>query len=249
VTDDLMRQLREFQEYADRLGTVLAEAEAGLAQQVTGCDRSGAVTITLGRDGTPESAHVEAGWLRSLPSARFTEAVVEAGQVAASSRLKQWAQYLNDNAWRTERRAGPTYPGQRNATEPETSLSPADNASPRPQQRSLESLAEDTLTALRTVDQLAASSPLAARGTGSNLSGQLTVTVGKAGLLCCTAAPRWLAQQSGAALSRALNEALADARDDLAQAAAAPSPATHLDELFADALTILAAPPPPERQR
>jgi hypothetical protein len=110
-------------------------------------------------------------------------------------------------------------------------------------------LVEDVLAALHSVERIAARTPLAAQGTGANRTGQLTVTVSRSSALSCTAAPRWLSQQSGAALTRALNEAFEEARDDLAQAAAAAEAGAQLDPLFADALALLEASPDLPRPR
>ncbi len=71
-----MRQLLDLRRYADRLHAILAAAQAGVTQAATGSDRSGTVTIAHGSDGIPESARVEADWLRRLPSDRFADAVV-----------------------------------------------------------------------------------------------------------------------------------------------------------------------------
>jgi len=192
---------------------------------------------------TVRPLRVEPDWRRHLDAERFADAVVEAFQVAAGERMAAWSQTLHQEVggWKAGAVDGQVdQPAQSPAADqlPESIARALDN----PQPRALYLLADDAIGALGRVEEIAAASPLALTGTGSSGAGRLTVTVSKVGLVSCTAQPRWVAQQSGSALTAALTDAQAAARADLDRAAQAPAPAAHLDQLLADAVALVSDP-------
>jgi hypothetical protein len=234
MNEDLLGEVALFQRRAASLRARLERAQAAAGQPAAGTDRSGAVTIRLATDGVPASAEVAETWLRTLGPQRFTAAVVEAANVAAAQRLTWWAEAMRE-----------PHRGQGQTAAPHSPHVPwsAPDATAGQQVRAASSVAEDMLAALRNVDDLATRSPLVVQGVGLDPGRKIKVTVSGGGLVACQAAPRWLPQQSGAALTRALNQALTTARAALDRARRAPSPTNELDQLFAEAMAILTQPP------
>ncbi|GAA1809209.1 hypothetical protein HC028_26015 [Planosporangium flavigriseum] len=237
MADDIIDQLHELRRYAAGLRDSIVRAQSNAPQRAEGRDSSGAIRAELGPDGVPESVFVDADWSRRLDAARFGAAVVEACQAAARERMAQWSRALDGQDWRS--RAD----GLRgDEPRPDTDPLPAGvrDAVSEVRTRPIDELAEDMMRAFDGVGELAAASPLLVTGAGASGSGRLVVTLSKAGLVSCSAEARWVSQQSGSMLTTALSEALAAARGDLARAAGAPNPAAQLDQLFAEALAILA---------
>jgi hypothetical protein len=221
VTDDVVRrfdQLRVRCEGLSRHGSHAAETIPVLAE---GVDRTGSVRAEVGPDGLPIRFQVAHEWERRLRPAGVGPAVVEAWQAGTRARLAAWASGLS-------RPLGP--PRGR-----ESSERGVVTAAPRP----LEALADDLV---RVFDQLAAQRHLApAEATGRAGNDRLTLTLTPTALLSCTVEVRWAVEQSGARLTTALNEALAEARAQLPVSAPDRSITdAGLDTLACEALELLA---------
>ena len=239
MTADLLAALRQFQRYATATHNLLAQAEARVPNRVEAADRSGAIRVVLGGDGLPESIVVGADWQHRLTAAGFGAAVLEACQIAAGKRMTAWSQTLRADGLRVR--------ADRLRDEPYTqSSAPVDPLPPdlrrrvdsaRP--RALEHLADDVLRAADRVAEFAETARFVATGTGADASKRLTVTVSNAGLMSCTAEPRWVTWQPGEGLTAALRQALRMARTELARASQGTVSTVGLDELFAEALAIL----------
>jgi hypothetical protein len=232
MTEDIVGQLQQFQQYAAGLHGLLEQAQASAPPVAEGTDRSGAVRAMLGPDGLPEWIRVEADWQHRLAPQAFGQAVAEACQVAGSARLAAWSAALQDQGLRSAADRLQVDDEAPLPTEPlPTEPLPAEPlpAEPLPSEwrrrieevrpRPLAELTEDVLRALDGVGELAAApAPVAASGTGSDDSGRVSVTVSEAGLISCAANVRWASAQTGSALTTALAQALGAADTDLARA-------------------------------
>ncbi|MGC4749923.1 hypothetical protein ACLQ28_30315 [Micromonospora sp. DT201] len=135
----------------------------------------------LGPDGLPEFIVVGPAWQRGLTADEFPVAVMEACQVAAGERMAAVSQVLHDEM---------AHPGAERLREHLAEQAEPAPVEPLPAQwrdqvnrvqpRPLEDLVEDVLRAADDVDALAAASPLAAVGTGTDASGRIVVTVSQA---------------------------------------------------------------------
>jgi hypothetical protein len=204
-----------------------------------GADGTGAVRVSIGSDGLPTSIRVEADWDRRLEPEAFGTAVVEAFQAAMGERLSEWSRTLQEDGWQTQvdrlqadvdRKPSAATSG----TIPPAFRRPVTN--PRP--RSLGELTEDMIKAFDNVDTVAAR-PVAATGTGTSARGKLVLTLSREGLVSCVAEPRWVSDQTAARLMNALGEALAKAKDELADFADDTEPARPLDSLLGEVLALL----------
>jgi hypothetical protein len=221
VTDDLVHQLGGLRRCADNLLGILQDAQDRLPERAEGADRSRAVEVEIGPDGLPTRFRVTPDWQRRLRPNAFGAAVAEACQGAASVRLANCTPRPHQR---------PAEPG---ATR--TVGGPPPDVPPRP-------LTEITQDLLRAFDDLAqaehrARRPDVARGVGGG--GRLTMTLSASGHVTCTAEARWVATQTGAQLTRALDEALADGRAHLVSAPPAGESIRGLDGLFAEAMATL----------
>jgi hypothetical protein len=238
VNDEIMAQFAQIQRYAAGLQGLLAEAQAMAPKRSQGADRSGAVRVTTGPDGLPVSFQVAPDWRSKVAAEAFGAAVVEACQAAIGDRLATWTNTLAEDGWqdKVERLKGgpadPAPPSQEPARIPPAFRRPADQAWPRP----VDQIAEEVLRAADGVGRL---TPSSASGTGSAARGKLTVTVNRTGLTSCTADPQWVSRQTAALLMNALGVALAAARADHQARSRRPEPATGMDRLIAETLSLL----------
>lgn len=236
MTEDLLRELAQIQQYASGLQGLMAQAQSAAPEQAEGTDASGAVRVVLGPDGLPESVRVEAGWQRRVEPAAFGNAVVEACQAAMGARMAAWTARLEDERWQSKvdqlQLGVDERPAEAGGEIPAVLRHPMEV-----QPRAIDEITEDLISAFDSVGQFTASPSSAV--TSSNSSGNLVITLSKAGLVSCAAEPRWVSQQTATRLMNALSEALAAARVELAKASDAPKPTAALDRLFAEALAAL----------
>ncbi len=244
---EILTELGRLQRYAAGLHGLIGEAQAQAPRDSAGTDPTGTVHAVLGPDGLPTRIDVDHDWARRLAPETVGSAVLEACQAAAGARLAACHRRLDHDAWRArvdQLRDALGAPEHSHPTDV-----PVAYQGPDVRPRALESVTEDLLaafdraaaTANRTAG--AAVSPLSTTVTSTDTSGRLTVTLAQAGLVACTAEPQWAAHQDGRNLARAVEEALAAARTNLAQAVAATSdPRAELDGLFDEALAMLRDP-------
>jgi DNA-binding protein YbaB len=239
MTEEILRELQQFQRYAAGLQGLIADAEGMAPRSAEGADSSGVVHVTIGSDGLPESIRVDSDWDRKLEPDAFGDAVVQAFQAAMGERLSAWTQTLQEDGWQgqvdrlqadVDRRPPAAAPGEI----PAAFRRPATTAKPR----GLGELTEDMIKAFDNVEQLARPAT-AATGTGTAASGKLVLTLSQHGLVACEAEPRWVSDQTAARLMNALGEALAEAKAELAELAGEPEPARPLDRLLGEVLALL----------
>lgn len=243
MTDDLMRELAQIQQYATGLQGLLATAQAEAPHSSEGTDRTGTIRVFLDSDGLPSSFRVEFGWNRKIAAEHFGGAVLEAFQAALAERLTVWTSTLNEQGWAAQanqlRLDIEEQPAASTSGEiPPALRRPTEVVNPCP----IDQVAEDMIKAFDQVESFAVPSPQATRGTGSSRSGKLVLTLSKAGLVSCTADSEWVSAQTAATLMNALGEALSAARADLENSAPRPAPSGNLDRLVAEALALLRDP-------
>jgi hypothetical protein len=243
VTDDLMRELAQIQQYAAGLQGLLATVQAEAPRSSEGTDRTGTIRVFLDSDGVPSSFRVESGWNRKIAAEHFGGAVLEAFQAAIAERLAVWTSALNEQGWaaqadqlRLDLEEQPAVSTPREI--PPALRRPTEVVNPRP----IDQVAEDMIKAFDQVGSFAAPSSQATTGTGSSRSGKLVLTLSKTGLVSCTADSEWVSAQTAATLMNALGEALSAARTDLENSTPRPAPSGSLDRLFAEALALLRDP-------
>lgn len=239
MDDDLLAQFAQIQRYAAGLQGLLAEAQAVAPQHSEGTDKSGAIRVQLGPDGIPMSFRVSGDWAQRLEPAAFGPAVVEACEAAIGHRLEEWTGSLDEDDWqdKVERLKG----GPNDTTPPSPSREPGRippalrRAVEEAEPRRLDLLAEEMITAFDNVESLVP--PPVEPASGS--TGTLTITLSSTGLTSCTAEPRWVSGQSAAGMMNALSAALTQARTDLENRGTDEEPATGLDRLLAQTLSLL----------
>lgn len=240
MDDDLLAQFAQIQRYAAGLQGLLAEAQAVAPQHSEGTDKSGAIRVRLGPDGIPTSFSVSGDWARRLEPAAFGPAVVEACEAAIGHRLEEWTGSLDEDDWqdKVERlKGGPndtTAPPREPGRIPPALRQAVEEAEPR----RLDLLAEEMIAAFDNVESFVP--PPVEPASGS--IGKLTITLSSTGLTSCTAESRWVSGQSAAGLMNALSAALTQARTDLENGVTDEEPATGLDRLLAQTLSLLNSP-------
>lgn len=238
MNEEIMAQLAQVQRYAAGLQGLLAEAQAMAPGRSQGTDRNGAVHVTIGPDGLPNSFRVAPDWKRKIKADTFGSAVLEACQAAIGERLSAWTNTLTDNGWqdKVERLKGgptdPAPPSQAPARIPPALRTAVELARPRP----IDQLAEEVLGAFGNVERFI---PSPASGSGSGARGKLTVTINNTGLTSCSADPRWVSEQTAAMLMNELGKALAEARANLQVQSQSPEPMTDMDRLITETLSLL----------
>lgn len=237
MTDDIIRDLRKIQRYAAGLQRLITDAQDKAPRSATGSDSSGAVTVTLGPDGLPNSFRVQPDWNRRVQPEAFGSAVMEAFQAAMGNRLNEWTSTLRKDDWqdrvdRLESEVERTPPAA--GAVPPAFRPPAKETRPR----SLGDMTEDMIKAFDNLDKIP-SQPQRPTGTGSSAGGKLQLTVSTEALVSCVAEPRWVADQTAARLMNALGECLSQARTQLATLSPTAEPGRPLDRLFGEVMGLL----------
>ncbi|WNE99220.1 YbaB/EbfC family nucleoid-associated protein [Streptomyces luomodiensis] len=246
MSEDIFRELQQFQQYAENLQRLMSDMHDRVPQSSEGTDPQGAVSVTLGADGLPESIKIASDWQRRRAVGDLGSAVVEAFESAMSDRLERWSRSLEQSGW--EARAEQLDDGLASSA----STAPA---RPFPEisdhdvryvlRRPLDESIEDALTALDAVDQLDANAFLPPEVTGDSAARRVTITVTAHALVSCEVDPQWAAGQSTVRLNQALNEALNDARGKLGSAespGAAGVANLHADGLMNEFLAMIKDP-------
>ena len=227
MTDDLLQDLARIKNYSAGLRRLIDAAQASAPARGRGTDRTGVVSAVIGADGLPRSFRLHQGWPGRLPPESLGKAVVEAYQAAMHDRLVTWSKTLEEQGWQEEADDLRAHPPS----------DPVEEAQPPTNPRSVDAVAEDMIRALDQVKDIAAAKQQIVTGIGSDSSGKLTLTLSGTGLVSCTVDAKWASTRTTTMLMRALGDALAAARADLARPHEQPSP--DLGALFAEALALL----------
>ncbi|GAA0702695.1 hypothetical protein GCM10009548_89750 [Streptomyces malaysiensis subsp. malaysiensis] len=247
MTDDLVREMLQFQQHAQQLQQLMSDMRHHMPRRSEGTDAQGAVTVQLGADGLPEAIKVASDWQRRQAPEMIGSAVVEAFGSAMSDRMERWSRAVQQSDWeaRTEqfdRDVPATFTGgAAAASPPQMPERDLRYVLPRP----LDEVAEDMLAALDSVDALDADSSDRVEATGLSSGRKVALTVTKGALLSCEIDPQWASAQSSVRMNQALAEALKSAHAKLREAEAARESGPtgpHLDGLFDEALAILKNP-------
>ena len=242
MTEDVFGELNRFRQYAGALQKMVARAQSMAPQRSEGVDRRGAIRIVLGKNGLPESIHVANDWQSRLTPEVFANAVTEAFQVAVGRRLEAWTKTLEDADWQgrierlqsnLENRSSPSPPADLPAAFKEN----LGRITPRPTNE----VVEDMLRAVESIDE-DSPTPKAVKGIGANSGRKLIIVLSENGIETCKADPKWVAQQTAAGLSGALNDALSSAHLSLKRAAKSKPKTSAPDGLLYEAMSIFVDP-------
>jgi hypothetical protein len=203
----------------------------------TGTDNSRLITVRVGRDGIPKSVRIDRHWQRGIAPEKFGGAVVAASQAAVAHQLRTWAVALRESGWISELddldRAAPVQP-----TTPAARPDPS-----RTSPRTIDAIAEELMSTLDSIAALPTGPGTpAAIGTGTDHTGELTITLSPIGLVSCRVDARQVARHSAATLMTAVAEALASAKANLANAPKRTVTMPALAALLDEALALLSNP-------
>jgi len=246
MTENLMTELSRLQRYASALHGLLQEAQAWSPDRAQGTDGSGAVSMTVGADGLPVSVCVSSDWNRRICPDAFATAVVEASRAAQGEWIASWIGALEREGWQAKAdRLHASLDGPAGASGPPPPAFRPDLAGVRP--RPLSVLAEDALKEFGAVEKLPPPSAAAVQATGRPAGGRFVLVLSRGGIVSCSADPGWVSQQTPDMLANAFAEALATAREALAESPDAASQraagtAGQLTGLFTEAIALLSEP-------
>ncbi len=246
MNDEFIEGLRQFQQQALNLQSMMTDMQQRMPQGVEGTDAQGAVTVRLATDGLPEFIRAASDWQRRQEPEAIGAAVGDAYGVAMSQQMTAWAQAFEDSDWQ-----GKADRLDSQFAQPEASAAPA--AQPDIPERDLryvvsrplDELAEDVLSAFDVVDRMDETASEPAEVEGTSAGRHVTLVVTKGALRSCEVDRQWAAGQSYIALNQAFEEALGDARGKLNSAEAAGADAIaglQVDSLLDEALAILRNP-------
>ncbi|MGW5695057.1 hypothetical protein ACWEWX_30150 [Streptomyces asiaticus] len=246
MSEDFIRELQQFQQYAENLQHLMSDMHDQVPRSSEGTDAQGAVSVTLGADGLPESIKLASDWQRRRAAGDLGGAVVEAFESAMSDRMERWSRSLEQSGW--EERAGQLDDGRASSASatpsrpvPEISDHDVRHVLYRPVDETI----EDVLTASDAVDQLDADSFLPPQVKGESAARRVTITLTAHALVSCEVDPQWAGGQSVVRLNQALNEALNNAREKVSSAespGAAGVANLHMGGLMNEFLAIIKNP-------
>ncbi|MFE2182724.1 YbaB/EbfC family nucleoid-associated protein [Streptomyces sp. NPDC059455] len=246
MSEDFIRELQQFQQYAENLQHLMSDMRDQVPRSSEGTDAQGAVSVTLGADGLPESIKLASDWQRRRPAEDLGGAVVEAFESAMSDRMERWSRSLESSGW--EERAEQLGDGRASSASttpsrpaPEISDHDVRHVLYRPVDESI----EDVLTAFDAVDQLDADSFLPPQVKGESAARRVAISLTAHALVSCEVDPQWAAGQSVVRLNQALNEALNNAREKVSSAespGAAGVANLHVGGLMNEFLAIIKNP-------
>ncbi|MBA6433483.1 hypothetical protein [Streptomyces sp. GMR22] len=246
MSEDFIRELQQFQQYAENLQHLMSDMHDQVPRSSEGTDAQGAVSVTLGADGLPESIKLASDWQRRRAAGDLGGAVVEAFESAMSDRMERWSRSLEQSGW--EERVGQLDEGRASSASatpsrpvPEISDHDVRHVLYRPVDETI----EDVLTASDAVDQLDADSFLPPQVKGESAARRVTITLTAHALVSCEVDPQWAGGQSVVRLNQALNEALNNAREKVGSAespGAAGVANLHMGGLMNEFLAIIKNP-------
>jgi hypothetical protein len=242
--EEILRDLVRLNQRAAGLEQLLTAIDRAAPARSEGIDRTGMVQAVLGPDGVPEVIQVHASWRERLPAASFAAAVAQACQAAMQERVQAWTRVLNQAGW--QERFGRLRSDSADTTaEPGPPPVPAAFRRDGSPPRDLGSLIEQAMSR----DDARSRPAQPPQGTGASPGRTIVLTLHPGGRVSCQADPRWVDQQMGTTLTKALGQALASARQELARATGkAPRPETG--GLLAELVAAIASEmrPSPEYQ-
>ncbi|QDL70464.1 hypothetical protein DNK48_14775 [Streptomyces malaysiensis subsp. malaysiensis] len=219
MSEDIFRELQQFQQHAENLRQLMSDMHDQVPQSSEGTDAQGAVSVALGANGLPEWIKLASDWQRRRPDGDLGGAVVEAFESAMSDRLERWSRSLEQSGW--EDRADHIDEGLASSASsapsgplPEISDHDVRHVLRRPMDESI----EDVLTAFDAVEELDADSFLPPKVTGESAARRVAITLTAHALVSCEVDPQWAVGQSTVRLNQALNEALNNARGKVGNA-------------------------------
>jgi hypothetical protein len=216
--EDMLRDLELLSHRGERFRQLFADLGQAAPGHSQGSDRSGAVMVVLGPEGLPDAIRVHPNWRERLPVGALAAAVAEASALALQHRQAQWAQALDKSGWQ-QRLDGLDHPGGTHPGPGSSYRAAPRRPIGRVRCQSLGDPAEDAIRRLDAVLSMGASARQAPPGgTGVNDEGTVAISLTPGGQMSCQADARWVERQSPMALERALNAALASARQSLAGA-------------------------------
>lgn len=233
MTDEILRRVQHLQRQARGLQDLMASLQAHASQRAAGYDATRSVHVFIGVDGLPTAIRVELGWRDQLAPQAMGDAVLEAFTAAVAEAMQAWSRALEQTSWRS-RAAEPEAQAVHHGNEADRTSLPtvvgfAANRDPQ-------EIAEDVLRAsdrLRT--QASGEVPV---GVGADQSGNVSITLSRAGLQACSVQAAWASRQGGSALTAALSNALRTARTEL-DARAGQSAPDGFNQLVGEALAAL----------
>lgn len=241
MSEEILRELRQMQQYAAMLQGLLDEAQGRAPERSQGEDSAAVVGVVLDSAGIPVEIRVGSGWERQIEAAALGAAVLDAFGQAAQTRTQAWAASLESGTWadRIGKMMEADSAGRPVATpiQEVPQLFRRDQA-PAPS-RPVNELAEEMISAFDRVDDIAKEAAAAQEHLGVDSSGKARVTLSQAGLIGCAVEETWASGRSGEFLTRALNQALSAARDRMRAQAGVPTAQGQLDSLLNEAMTLL----------
>lgn len=245
MTDDLVRELQQFQQHMEKLQKLMSDMNDQMPREAQGEDPQGAATVRTGPDGLPESIKVASDWQRRRRPEELGQAVMEAYTAAMNERMERWSRSFSGSGWEARAQELDGTPGQ---------FPPVTNAPlpPAPEHdtrhvvaRPIDEVTEDILSALDTAQELDAGAFRPPEAKGDSAAHQVVITLNSQTLVSCEVDPQWAAQQSGVRLGQALGEALNHAREAVTQAESAAQPGVanvHMRGLLDETMAILKDP-------
>lgn len=214
---------------AERLGRLASELTAAIPERAAGSDLTGWVNVALDQTGFPMEMRVFDGWQYRLGPEELGSAVMSAYDHGVCQAMRAWTDQLDDARW---------WPRRRDADE-----APWTNTPPRPSVPSggrvhgNAECGEPVLRALHAARYQAVEAMAPVEGTSAGRNA--IVCLGGGGLIGCEVDPYWARTRDGATISRALTDALAQARSRITGPIRDPQPG--VDAALHDARAALAA--------
>ncbi|MFF3261056.1 hypothetical protein ACFYWO_18010 [Streptomyces sp. NPDC002932] len=246
MNDEFIEGLRQFQQQALNLQSMMTDMQQRMPQGIEGTDAQGAVTIRLASDGLPEFIKASSDWQRRQPPEAIGSAVSEAYGAAMSQQMTAWADALDEAGWQDKADQLDGAIGQSDAsTTPAAQPDIPERDLRYVVSRPLDALAEDVLSAFDAVERMDETASGPAEVNGTSAARHVSLVVSRGALRSCEVDRQWAADQSYIKLNQAFEEALGDAREKLSsiEAAAADGLAgLQVDSLLDEALAILRDP-------
>jgi hypothetical protein len=231
IAAQAVSRLRRLSRRVARVGELAAAVRERVPRGADGLDASGSVRVFIDAGGVPTEVRVEPGWQRHVAASDLADAVVEAFTSAVVAGMRAWSEEL-ERMPLLERVSTLS-----DDASDKDAVSDAGLAAFPPSEvaeRDLGGVTEEVLSSLRAVRGQAGAEPGLA--TGRDGSGNVTVSLFRAGLQGCAINPGWAAQQSGDGLSRALTAAVRAAQAELERLRSRDGSA---DRLAGEALAVL----------
>lgn len=234
-TQQLLSELNVLQTYAAQFASVVGAAQAAAPDAGIGRDSTGVARAEVNAEGWPTSLEVTADWEREVSPENLGSALLEAYQAARDDHMKAWNERMESTDWKYAAadldRGRLPKPAESPFVVPTTSGPPP----------SLNRLVEDVFTELdRSHSQVVEPPPVSAENV-SAFSGAVSVVIDGGAFKAISIDASWARKTSPSGINSEIAAALERACGRVASAALEREhAATHRDQLFSDALKILA---------